>query len=320
MARSDHTQNPDQPGARAQPANSRPQTTHLSLESQGLRFNVAVAGPVDGPLVMLLHGFPEFWYAWRHQAGPLAAAGYRVAMPDQRGYGRSDKPQGRRDYQLDKLAEDIIGIAKALNHERFQVVGHDWGGVVAWQLATRHFAHLEGMVILNAPHPATLLRYSLKNPLQLLKSAYVGFFQLPVLPEFMLRFASYQALELALTSTARPGTFSRLEIDVYRQAWSQPGALPAMLNWYRALPLTPTTAERRIALPVCIVWGDRYSALESGLAEEAQGWCDQAEVHHLPGAGHWRHHEEPEKVNQLLLAFLQKARPAKPASARPQSP
>ena len=318
MARSDHIQNPGQPAARVKTQIPQPPTTHLSLESQGLRFNVAVAGPVDGPLVLLLHGFPECWYAWRHQAGPLAAAGYRVAMPDQRGYGRSDKPQGRRDYQLEKLAQDIIGIARALDHERFQVVGHDWGGVVAWQLATRHFAHLEGVAILNAPHPATLLRYSLKNPLQLLKSAYVGFFQLPLVPEFMLRFANYQALELALTSTAKPGAFSPTEIDVYRQAWSQPGALPAMLNWYRALPLTPTTVERRIGLPVCIVWGDRDSALEPGLAEEALGWCDQAVVHHLPGAGHWLHHEEHETVNQLLLAFLQKARPGKPATTTPQ--
>jgi pimeloyl-ACP methyl ester carboxylesterase len=288
---------------------------HLSLLSQGLRFNVAVAGPVDGPLVIMLHGFPENWYAWRHQSGPLAAAGYRVAMPDQRGYGQSEKPVGRRHYQLGTLAEDVIGLAQALGHERFTVVGHDWGGVVAWQLATQHFAHLEGAVILNAPHPATLLRYGLKNPMQLLKSAYVGFFQLPLLPEFMLSVGNYQALVLGLTSTSRPDTFSPVDLDVYRQAWAQPSALTSMLNWYRALPLTRSLAERRISLPLRIIWGDRDSALEPGLAEEGLGWCDNGEVFHLPNAGHWLHHEDADRINELLLGFLRKGRQvARPAS------
>ena len=276
---------------------------HRRIAANGLRFHVALAGPGDGPLVILLHGFPEFWYAWRHQADALANAGYRVAMPDQRGYGDSDKPRGLSHYVLDTLADDVVALAAALGGGRFAVVGHDWGGMVAWQLASRKPAGLTGAAILNAPHPATFASFAMTHPLQAMRSAYVPLFQLPWLPELLLGARGHAALALALTGTSRPGTFDEAALARYRTAWSAEGALTCMLDWYRAMPLArPATA--RIRVPVRIVWGDRDTALEKGLAEAGAARCEHAQVLHVREATHWVHHEEPAVVNAALTDFL----------------
>jgi pimeloyl-ACP methyl ester carboxylesterase len=277
---------------------------HLTLEANGQRFYAAAAGPPDGPLVLLLHGFPEMSFAWRRQLGPLAAAGYRAVAVDQRGYGLSSKPERTADYAADVLAQDVVGIASALDCDRFNVVGHDWGGIVAWRLATEQAGRIRRAAILNAPHPSTLLQHVLYDPGQALKSAYIGLFQLPWLPETVLRARDFELLQRALTQTSRPGVFSDEELAVYREAWSQDGALTAMLNWYRAMSLAPSLADRRVTVPVRLIWGDRDSALNASLADDALTLCDHGEVFHLPEATHWLHHEEVEQVNALLLEFL----------------
>jgi epoxide hydrolase 4 len=276
---------------------------HRRIAANGLRFHVALAGPQDGPLVILLHGFPEFWYGWRHQADALAEAGYRVAMPDQRGYGDSDKPQGLRHYVLDTLVDDVIALAAALGGSRFAVVGHDWGGMVAWQLAGREPAGLAGAAILNAPHPATFASFAMTHPLQAMRSAYVPLFQLPWLPELLLGARDHAALSLALTGTSRPGTFDEAALARYRTAWSTEGALTCMLDWYRAMPLARASAAR-IRVPVRIIWGDRDAALEKGLAEAGAARCEHAQVLHIRDASHWVHHEEAAVVNAELVDFL----------------
>ncbi len=281
-----------------------PDIEHLEVPANGLRLHVALAGPPQGPLVVLLHGFPEFWWAWRHQIGALAAAGWRVAAPDQRGYGTSDKPSGRSAYALDTLADDILALASALGHERFTVVGHDWGGIVAWQLAARAPGRIERAAILNAPHPATLLPHALGHPGQLLKSAYVVFFQMPLVPEWTLGANGHAALARALTLSSRPGTFAEADLARYREAWSQPGALTAMLNWYRAVAVSRPASQARIRMPVRIIWGDRDTALDRQLADEGAARCDHAEVFHIAEATHWVQHEEAARVNALLLEFL----------------
>ncbi|MBW8721445.1 MAG: alpha/beta fold hydrolase, partial [Polaromonas sp.] len=236
----------------------------------------------------------------------------RVLAPDQRGYGGSAKPAGVPAYQLNTLALDVIGLARALGRQQFSVVGHDWGGIVAWHLATHHAVHIERAAILNAPHPATMLRYAMRNPLQLVRSAYVGLFQLPIAPELMLRANHYQALRWALTTTSRRDTFSAEDLSTYRQAWAEEGALTGMLNWYRALPLpTAFKPPARITVPVRVIWGDRDTALERGLADEAITWCDKGEAIHLPRASHWLHHEESAQVNALLLEFLEAGKTGK---------
>ena len=277
----------------------------LRLPTNGITLHAAVAGPPDGPLVILLHGFPEFWYGWRGQMAPLAEAGLRILAPDQRGYNLSDKPAGVAAYTLDRLADDVLGLADALGRERFLVVGHDWGGVVAWHLAGRNPERISRAVILNAPHPATLWRYARRHPSQLLKSWYVAYFQLPRLPELTLRAGGFWALSRVLRRSSRPGIFPGAELAGYREAWAQPGALTAMLNWYRALRLDAgSLPATRIRVPVRVIRGDQDAFLDRGLAEAGIALCDRGEVFHRRLATHWVQHEEPEAINRMLTDFL----------------
>jgi pimeloyl-ACP methyl ester carboxylesterase len=277
---------------------------HRDIDANGVRLHVALAGPPNAPLVLLLHGFPEGGLCWRHQVEPLVRAGWRVAVPDQRGYGTSAKPVSVQSYALDILAGDVIALAGALGHERAAVVGHDWGGIVAWHLLERHARFVQRAVVLNAPHPATLLGHALTHPSQVAKSAYVAFFQIPWLPEAWLKAGHHALLRRTLASTSRPGAFDDALLDAYAAAWSQPGALTAMLNWYRALAFAPRAPRQRITVPVRIVWGDRDTALDAALAERAAAECDRAEVLHLRECTHWLLHEDVERVNGLIVEFL----------------
>src|ERR1700676_806871 len=270
----------------------------LRLPTGGITLHAAAAGPAEGALVILLHGFPEFWYGWRQQIAALAEAGLRVLAPDQRGYNRSDKPAGIAAYRLDTLADAVIGLADACGRERVAVVGHDWGGVVAWHLAGRNPERISRAVILNAPHPATLWRYARGHPGQLMKSWYVGFFQLPRIPELALRAGNFAMLRRTLIRTSREPAFRAADWPIYRDAWGQPGALGAMLGWYRALHrYARSLPPPRIRVPVRLIWGERDAFLDRGLADSASALCDECEVFHLPDATHWLQHEEAETVN-----------------------
>ena len=230
----------------------------LRLEANGVTLHAVAAGLADGPLVILLHGFPEFWYGWRRQIAPLAASGLRMVAPDQRGYNLSDKLAGIAAYRLDTLADDVLGLADALGRERFAVVGHDWGAAVAWHVASGNPERVTRAAILNAPHPATLRQYARVHVRQALKSWYVAYFQLPRLPELGLRAAGFRGLRRALQRTSRPGTFTDEDFRHYREAWAQPGALTAMLNWYRALRLPGgLRAPVRVRVPVRVIWATR---------------------------------------------------------------
>jgi pimeloyl-ACP methyl ester carboxylesterase len=277
----------------------------LRLRTNGIELHAVAAGPPDGPLVVLLHGFPEFWYGWRRQIAPLAVAGLRILAPDQRGYNLSDKPAGVAAYCLDPLADDVLGLADALGHERFAVVGHDWGGVVAWHLAARNPERVERAAVLNAPHPATVRDFMRAHPSQALRSWYAAFFQTPLLPEWALGAAEFAWLRASLVRTSRPGTFLDADLRRYRDAWAQPGALTAMLNWYRALPRHAGAPRRgRIRVPVRVIWGDRDPFLDRGLVEAGLALCDRGDAFHIADATHWVQHEEPERVNGLLAEFL----------------
>ncbi len=279
---------------------------HRNFRANGITLHVVEAGPADGPLVILLHGFPEFWYGWRHQIEALANAGYRVLAPDQRGYNLSDKPKEIAAYNLDALAADVIGLIDATGCEKASVVGHDWGGAVAWWTAVKYPQRLERVAILNAPHPKVMRWNLLHNRAQRRKSWYLFMFQMPLLPEWRMRRANWEIGQRALQGTSRPGTFSENDLALYRKAWSQPGADRGMINWYRAaLQRHPArVASSRVTVPALIIWGTRDKFLGRELAEQSVDLCDSGKLVWVEGASHWVQHEEPERVNQFLLEFF----------------
>jgi epoxide hydrolase 4 len=270
----------------------------------GIALHCVEAGPADGPLVLLLHGFPEFWWGWRRQIGPLAEAGLRVIAVDQRGYNLSDKPLGLRAYDLDTLAQDVVGLISHLGRPRASVVGHDWGGLVAWWVASRHADRIDKLAILNAPHPEVAGPYLRRHPTQAARSGYVGFFQLPWLPETILSSGDFALMRRTLQQTSRKGTFSASDLDAYEEAWRQPGALTAMLDWYRALRHKPSLTKPRVEAPALVLWGMRDRFLELGLAEESLALCNHGRLVRVEQASHWVHLEEPEAVNAAVIAFL----------------
>jgi pimeloyl-ACP methyl ester carboxylesterase len=283
-----------------------PQVEHRHIPVNGITLHVAEAGPGDGPLVILLHGFPEFWFGWREHIAPLAQAGYRVVAPDQRGYNLSSKPKGVAAYRLDVLAADVFALADALGRDRFSVAGHDWGASVAWWMATRRPERLERLAILNAPHPAVWREAMTRDPAQRKKSRYVQMLRIPALPEFLVRAGGYKGLAEAFKGAARPDAFGPDAMDAYQAAWRRPGALTATLNWYRALFAQdlPVPPPRSIPTPTLILWGDRDEFAVPEMAERSAELCANVRVEHLPAATHWIAHDAPEAVRQALLDFL----------------
>lgn len=262
--------------------------------------HVVEAGPQDGPPVILLHGFPEFWWGWRHQIGSLAGAGFRVVVPDGRGYASSDKPAGVDGYKLVGLGRDVIGLADALGIGRFGLVGHDWGGIVAWWVAARHGDRVDRLAILNAPHPDTRWRVVKADPKQLLRSWYIGLFQLTGIAERLLAARDFRALAGLVARNARRGSVTADDLSRYRAAWAEPGALTGMLNWYRAFIRRPPGPAGRVVAPTLILWGRRDVALGPLFATESAALCDTVELRWFERATHWIQHEEPEAVNAAL--------------------
>lgn len=283
---------------------------HHDVQTNGLRLHVVQCGPADGPLVVLLHGFPEYWFSWRAQLPALVAAGYRVWVPDQRGYNLSDKPVGVDSYALPTLAADIVGLLDAAGRARAAVVGHDWGGIVAWYLAAHYPGRVCNTTIINVPHPAVVGPNIWRAPDQLLRSWYIAFFQLPGLPERLMRRRNWQFGAQMLVRSSRPGTFGPAEVARYKAAWSRPGAITSMLHWYRALVRWPASHWPRIQGPVQVLWGEQDMFLNKKFAQLSLAECAQATLHYLPQATHWVQLEEADKVNELLRQFLPLKNPA----------
>lgn len=260
-----------------------------------IHLHIREAGPADGPVLILLHGFPESGRAWRKLMRPLAARGFHVVAPDMRGYGKSNAPAGIEQYSLDLLVGDVIGLADALGVITFTLGGHDWGGIVAWAVAAGHPARLDRLVILNAPHGDTVAPELRRHPRQMLRSLYVGLFQLPIAPEAILEAFSYRALRHSLTRSARPGAFLGAELNDYAGEWALPGRLTAMLNYYRALRL-PAAPLGRVTVPTLILWGMKDRFLGAHLATAAADMCDDVRLVRFNEATHWIHHEEARRI------------------------
>ncbi len=273
------------------------QLTHRQLLAGDVRLHVVTAGPADAPAVILLHGFPEDGRAWEHQIGPLVEAGFRVIVPDLRGYHLSEKPAGVTAYRIDRLVQDVVRLMDLLGDPRTHLVGHDWGGIIAWAVAMRHPERVARLVILNAPHPAaggTFLK-----PAQLRKSWYVGFFQLPWLPERLLT-----RLGTAALHGTSPDAYTAADLKAYREAWTRPGAAGAMINYYRALLRYGLGRPKVIDRPTLVIWGEQDVALLPELADPPRRWVPGARVERLPHASHWVLRDDPARVNALMSEFL----------------
>lgn len=264
------------------------------------------AGDPAAPPVLLLHGFPEFWWSWRHQIPALVAAGFRAVAPDLRGYHRSAKPRGLGPYRLDRLAEDVGALLDAAGPGPHPVVGHDWGGALAWWSALSFPGRIARLAILNAPHPVVFRRALVRDRAQRRRSRYFFSFLLPWLPERKLSANGFRVLKAMFRRTSREGTFSDDDLDRYAAALAVPGALRGALAWYRAALLRPAPRLESpvVEPPVQIQWGVRDAALGEPLLDATAALCRSVEVHRHPEATHWVQHEEPERVNELLLAFL----------------
>jgi len=285
---------------------------HTFWQINGLRLHAVQAGRRDGPLVVLLHGFPEFWYGWRNQIGPLAEAGYGVLVPDQRGYNLSDKPKGIAAYQIDHLVADVIGLLDAAGCSKAFLVGHDWGAAVAWEVALGFPERLEKLAILNVPHPAVMRRTLLSSLRQMLKSWYIFYFQIPGLPERLLGSDHCAGMRRMMRLSGKPGTFSDADLEMYAQAWCQPEALTSMIHWYRAAfreslrgPWNPKkTTLQRVKVPTLMLWGANDVALSREMAQPSIDLCEEGRLVFFENATHWVQHDEAEGVTRELLEFF----------------
>jgi len=275
----------------------------------GVALHVVLAGPASGKPLILLHGFPEFWFAWRHQIDHFVSSGYRVIIPDQRGYNLSDKPAGIANYSIDLLAKDVVGILATVANSKAFVVGHDWGAAVTWYLAARYSDRVDRAAMLSVPHPRVFMKNLIMNPTQLLRSWYIFFFHLPWLPEFILRKRDWALLVRALGNTFPPGVFSDSDLERYKASWARKGAVTAMLNWYRAALLRPLRfmldpEASRVKVPALLIFGKHDQFMGKAMARESLRYCDDGHLAMFETATHWVQHEQAAHLNALLSQFL----------------
>jgi pimeloyl-ACP methyl ester carboxylesterase len=285
--------------------------THAVVSVNGIRMHFVEKGA--GPLVLLLHGFPEMWWSWRHQISPLAAAGYRVVAPDLRGYNDTD---AKGPYDVDTLRDDVVALLDHLGADDAIVVGHDWGGYIAWHLASTRPSRVTKLVVLNMPHPALFYRVLRTRWSQLRRSWYVFFFQLPVVPPLLLTRDHGGGVARVLRSAALDKThFGRMELAPFAAAVTKPGRAAAMIGWYRAAfraglrgglrGPAHLRAYGRITVPTLLVWGMEDTALGyHDLVPGTEQFVADLAVETVPNCGHFVQSEQPEEVNRRLLQFL----------------
>ena len=286
---------------------------HDYASVNGVRLHYAHAG--QGPLILFLHGFPEFWYCWKPQLEDLGRDHLAVA-PDLRGFNLSDHPAEVKQYKARVLIEDVRALAEHLGHRKFVLVAHDWGGAVAWAYAMAHPQTLSKLVMVNSPHPVTFARELAHNPAQQDASQYMNLLRSDK-AERVLSENNYQRLvNMTLEGWGR-GTIDAAEKAAYLEAWSRPGALTGSLNYYRASPLYPPVgvdpgakalkldpADFMVRVPTLVVWGMQDRALLPGCLDGLDECVPDLRIERLPQASHWVMHEEPETLNRLIREFI----------------
>lgn len=281
-------------------ADHRIESTYRNVN--GVQLHVIAAGEPDAPLVVLLHGHPDFWYGWRDQIISLVEAGFRVVVPDQRGCNLSDAPDGIDAYRISELSADVCELIHSEGRESAHIVGHDFGGFVAWNVALRQPSIVDRLGILNVPHP-TVYRDTLRSSLrQIVRSWYVWFYQVPKLPEWMLSRNDMENMVASLEITSNPGTFDEETIDRYQAAWRHTGIGPR-IHWYRGFRRSESPPRNTVTQPTLICWGKDDIALVPSMAKKSVGYCENGQLRMFPDASHWVHHER-EEVTEALLRHL----------------
>jgi epoxide hydrolase 4 len=276
---------------------------HESIATNGIKLHYVTQG--EGPLMLMLHGFPEFWYSWRHQI-PEFASDYKVVAVDLRGYNDSEKPPDKSAYVMAEFVKDVKGVIQGLGYESCILVGHDWGGAIAWSFVYDYPQMVDKLIVMNLPHPAKFAE-GLRTPQQLLKSWYIFFFQLPVLPEFLIQLGDYQVLELALKGMAVDRSiFTPADIEAYKDAAAKRGALTATINYYRNLVrgFLDRATWRVLEVPTLMIWGENDLALGKELTYGTENYVRNFQIHYIPNCSHWVQQEKPQLVNSYMREFL----------------
>ena len=281
---------------------------HVNVTANGINLHCVTRG--EGDLVILLHGFPEFWYSWRHQI-PSLARRFKVVAPDMRGYNLSDKPEGVEAYSISNLTADVRDLITTFGYKKAHIVSHDWGGAVAWVFAVMYPENLDKLVVMNAPHPAVFMKHLRQNPRQIIRSWYMFFFRIPGLPEFLIRSFDYAALKRVFRGWAiRKDAFSDEDIEQLVKAASQPGALTGGINYYRAMfrslgSASGLTGFPKITSPTLVIWAENDNALGKELTYGLDPYfSDSLTMKYIPNCSHWVQQEQPQLVNDLLHEFL----------------
>ncbi|MBW4534520.1 MAG: alpha/beta hydrolase [Pleurocapsa minor HA4230-MV1] len=277
---------------------------HNFISTNGINLHYVSQG--SGKLMLMLHGFPEFWYSWRHQIQEFASDYHTVAL-DLRGYNDSDKPASPSAYQMSEFIQDLKGVITGLGYEDCILVAHDWGGAIAWNFAYAYPEMVEKLIVLNIPHPAKFAQ-GLRTPQQLLKSWYILAFQIPFLPELLFQLNDYQAIKEAFSGMAIDKTaFSEEDLNAYRDAAAKPGALTAMINYYRGIfPLLFNSEPEWpiLEIPTLTIWGEADTALGKELTYGTEAYVRDWQIKYIPNCSHWVQQEQPALVNSYIWEFL----------------
>ncbi len=279
---------------------------HGFIKTNGVNLHYISQG--TGKLMLMLHGFPEFWYSWRHQIAEFAI-GYHVVAIDMRGYNDSDKPESLFAYKMSELIADVRGVINGLDYEDCILVAHDWGGAIAWNFAYKHPKMVSKLIVMNFPHPAKFIA-GLKTWSQLQKSWYIFAFQIPLLPELIFQANDYQAIaSVFMDMASERSPFTTEDLLAYKEAAAKPGALNAMINYYRAnFNLIPDNSQTQkygiLNIPTLMIWGEQDAYFDKKLTYGTDAYVRDLELKYIPNCSHWVQQEQPELVNQYMRDFL----------------
>ncbi|XP_076056672.1 epoxide hydrolase 4-like [Oratosquilla oratoria] len=278
---------------------------YLYLKGQGIRLHYVEKGNRENPMLLCLHGFPEFWFSWRHQLLEFSEKYWVVAL-DMRGYGDSEKPKALQNYKIDLLVEDIREFIEVQGKEKCILMAHDWGAVLAWRLVATHPHMFSQHISLNGPHPDAFMKHVRSCPSQILKSWYILFFQSPWVPELMLGLNDLEALSKAFRGIKNNVTaFPDDIIEAFKYNYGKKGAFTGPINYYRNIPVTPEPPLPKIKVPTAIIWGTDDLALEKGIAKRATEFVEDVQLKFVDGASHWVQQDEPAHVNKLIWEYLE---------------